>query len=135
MGNRAQVYLEVERKVVHSKMRGEGRSRLASVEDSLRRAAKIDANHNEIADYLRGVGWSVFSTATIGRGFPDLLVGRPGFAALVEVKSDKRISHRRDRELTPDEAKWAEEWTGPYVIVTNSEDAAEQLLALWRGWK
>lgn len=96
------------------------------------RGKRKDANHNEISDFLRGVGWSVLDLSALGRGIPDLAVGRPGFAALVEVKDGaKRPSARR---LTPAENHVRAVWTGPYVIATSPQDAAEQLLALWRKW-
>jgi len=38
------------------------------------RAAKVDANHSEIVSALRKCGISVQSTASIGKGFPDLAI-------------------------------------------------------------
>ncbi len=92
------------------------------------RAKKIDANHNDVADYLRAVGWSVFSTAALGSGFPDLLVGRPGFAAVVEVKDGAKPPSAR--KLTPDEQRFAESFTGPYIVALSGEDAHRQLMAM-----
>lgn len=94
------------------------------------RAKKLDANHNAIADYLRGIGWGVFSTAAQGNGFPDLLVYRPGFAALVEIKDGSKPPSAR--KLTPDEQQFAMTYTGPYVLALSPEDAEAKLAKLWR---
>jgi hypothetical protein len=97
----------------------------------VRRAAKVDANHNAIADYLRGAGWSVLSLATLGRGVPDLLVGRPRLACLVEVKDGNKIPSKQ--RLNEDQMRFRENWTGPYVIAYSPEDAHAKLTALMEG--
>ena len=89
------------------------------------RAAKKDANHNEVAAYLEARGWSCEDCHRHGDGFPDLAVGRPGFACLVEVKQDKA-------KLTPKEQKFAERWKGPYIVAYSGEDAEQKLEAEWR---
>lgn len=89
------------------------------------RAKKVDANHNAVADYLRRIGYSVFSTAALGNGFPDLLVGCAGFAAVVEVKDGAKPPSAR--KLTEDEQRFAEQFTGNYIVAISPEDAAEQL--------
>ena len=99
----------------------------------MRRAAKKDANHNSIGDYLRSLGWSVLDLSSAGNGIPDMAVGKPGFAALVEVKDGSKPPSAR--RLTPDEARVRANWEGPYVLATSGEDAAAQLLMLWRGWE
>lgn len=64
-----------------------------------RYAAKVDDNHREIVETLRGVGAYVIDCAHVGSGFPDLLVGWRGRWMLVEVKDGaKPPSHRK---LTP----------------------------------
>lgn len=55
----------------------------------MRRAAKVDANQDEIVQTYRALGLSVTSLAGLGRGVPDLLVGYRGKLALVEVKQPK----------------------------------------------
>lgn len=99
----------------------------------MRRAARKDANHNSVADYLRALGWSVLDLSTAGNGIPDMAVSRPGFAALVEIKDGSLCPSAR--ALTEKEQKVKDNWEGPYVIALNPEDAAVQLLALCRGWK
>jgi hypothetical protein len=98
------------------------------------RAKRRDANHQAVADYLRGIGFSVLDLADHGDGVPDLAVGRAGFACLVEIKDgDKPPSARK---LTDKEQRVRDLWTGPYVIALSPEDAARQLLAMVRAqWK
>ena len=98
----------------------------------MRRAAKIDSNQPEIVAYLRKLGWSVFSTAAIGKGFPDIIAGRPGCCALIEIKDGKKPPSAR--KLTKDEQIFAEEWTGPLIVALSPEDAARKLNELIRGW-
>ena len=84
-------------------------------------ARRKDANHNEIADHLRKLGWSVLDLSRAGSGVPDMAVGRPGFAALIEVK-------RKGEKLTEDEAKVRDSWKDcPYIIATSPLDALQQL--------
>lgn len=96
------------------------------------RAMRKDANHAEIGDGLRKLGWSVLDLAQYGVSV-DYAVSKPGFASLLEVKDgDKPPSARK---LTEKEQKLRNNWEGPYVMAVSLEDAAGQLLALWRGWR
>lgn len=92
----------------------------------------MDANHNAVADYLERMGWSVESTAAMGGGFPDLLVGRPGFSVLVEVKDGAKPPSAR--KLTVPQAKFAERWTGPLIVATSPQDALDQVVGMWKAW-
>jgi hypothetical protein len=98
----------------------------------VRRAARRDANHQSVGDHLRKLGWSVLDLADAGDGVPDLAVAMPGFAALVEIKDGSKPPSAR--KLTPKEQKVKDNWQGPYVVALSGEDAAVQLLCLWKGW-
>lgn len=98
----------------------------------MRRAAKRDVNHKDVGDYLRALGWSVLDLADHGDGVPDYAVGKPGFAALVEVKKPGPFSARK---LTEAEQRIRDNWTGPYIVAQSGEEAAAELLTLMRGWK
>lgn len=88
----------------------------------MRRAAKKDANHNQIAAALRDVGYLVHETHQLGAGFPDLVVAgidrRSGLRRiwLIEVKDIRGT-------LTPDEAAFHAEWDGYIDIVRTVDDA------------
>jgi hypothetical protein len=94
----------------------------------LRRAARRDANHQSVGDYLRALGWSVLDIADAGDGVPDYAVGKPGFAALVEVKDGTKPPSAR--KLTEKEQRVKDNWEGPYVLALSGEDAAAQLATL-----
>ena len=86
------------------------------------RAAKIDANQDQIVIALRVVGATVQSLAAVGKGVPDLLVGYQGKTYLIEVKDGRKVPSAR--KLTPDQEVWHEKWTGGTLRVANSiEDA------------
>jgi Holliday junction resolvase len=87
-------------------------------------SGKVDSNHAAVRDYLRERGWDVHSTASLGHGFPDLLVGRPGFCCLVEVKRDEK------EKLTADQVEFRKNWEGPWIVAISGEDAERQLEAL-----
>lgn len=98
----------------------------------MRRAARRDANHKDVGDYLRNLGWSVLDLADAGDGVPDYAVGKPGFAALIEVKDGSKPPSAR--KLTEKEQKVRDGWQGPYVIALDGPDAEAQLLCLMNGW-
>jgi hypothetical protein len=61
-----------------------------------------DANHQEVRDAFRRLGWSVLDTADLGH-------------ILVEVKAPGGI-------FTQDEIDFSMEWRGDYVTVRSLED-------------
>ena len=85
------------------------------------RAAKIDANQNEIVKALRQIGCGVQSLASVGKGVPDLLVGFRGVNFLIEVKDGSKP--KSAQKLTPDQIEWHRNWQGKTFIV-NSVDHA-----------
>ncbi len=96
------------------------------------RAKRKDANHNEVAEHIDACGWSVFDTSALGYGFPDLLVGKPGFNCVVEIKDGAKPPSAR--ELTKAERDFRDNWTGPYIVATCPTDALVQLDALYSKW-
>jgi hypothetical protein len=89
------------------------------------RWAKVDTNHSDVVAALRGAGWHVRSTATIGLGFPDLIAAKDRFNVLVEVKNGSLA------KLTRDQVVFHSEWPGPLVVATGPEDAVAQLQCLY----
>ena len=84
----------------------------------MRRAAKVDGNHAEIASAARQMGCSVLSLAAVGKGCPDLLLARSGRVYLVEVKNGENVPSRR--RLTPDQVEFHQQF--PVVVVESVED-------------
>lgn len=94
----------------------------------MRRAAKVDGNHAEIVDTLRGYGCLVLSLAQLGSGIPDLLVATPRGLdgrrrlGLVEVKNSSKPPSKR--RLTDDQVAFWDEWKDtPLALVDNVDSA------------
>jgi hypothetical protein len=79
-----------------------------------RRAAKVDANQQEIVRALISAGCSVYP---IGQPL-DLLVGRAGVNYLLEVKN----RDGRDK-LEPLQQLFLRDWNGHAAVVRSAEDA------------
>ena len=89
------------------------------------RAAKIDANQNEIVDALRKIGCSVQILSSIGKGCPDILVGFKGLNLLMEIKDGNKPPGARN--LTPDQVEWHGKWNGEVVIAESVDDAIQSV--------
>lgn len=87
----------------------------------MRRAAKTDANQQDIVNALRAAGCSVQSLAAVGRGVPDLLVGRAGVNLLLEVKDGNQPPS--SRKLTDEQVVWHAIWKGSVKVVETAEQA------------
>ena len=87
----------------------------------MRRKARIDDNQKQIVTQLRAYGCSVFSTASIGKGFPDIVVGYRGKNYMFEIKDGAKSKSRQ--KLTPDEQKFFETWRGQIAVIKNIYDA------------
>lgn len=81
-------------------------------------ARRKDANHDEIAEAFRRLGWQWIDTyqhAAYTEGFPDGLVAKDGFIALVEVKG------KRGR-LTKAERAFHEGFQGKVWVIRSIDD-------------
>lgn len=94
----------------------------------MRRAAKIDANQEQIVQALRAAGATVQSLAGVGVGVPDLLVGHQGKTVLLEVKDGRKVPSAR--RLTEDQLKWHGAWRGGPLAVVDGVDAALRVLGM-----
>ena len=81
---------------------------------------RVDANQSTIVAELRDLGFLVAVTSDLGKGFPDIVVGDPrtGAVFLCEVKNPE---YKWD--LTEDEGRFHELWTGMVHIIEKTEDA------------
>ena len=95
----------------------------------MRRRGRVDANHTAIVSLLRSFGCSVISTAGVGDGFPDLVVGFHGVTHLIEIKDGEKSPSKR--RLTPDEEDWHSTWQGDPVCILKSLRDAEELVRKW----
>jgi Holliday junction resolvase len=94
------------------------------------RAAKIDANHEQVVSALRAAGASVQSLASVGKGVPDLLVGFQGKTLLMEVKDGRKTPS--ERRLTEDQVRWHGAWRGGPLAVVDGVDAALRMLGVMK---
>ena len=94
----------------------------------MRRAAKTDDNQKDIVNSLRIAGFSVYPTHSLGRGFPDIVVGKNGLNLLFEIKDGSKP--KSAQKLTKDEQVFHENWRGSVHIVTSPEHALETAISL-----
>ena len=81
-----------------------------------RRAAKIDANQNDIVDALRKI-----PGVTVQPSMDDILVGYKGVTYWYEIKDPVKLFNKdgsfRKGEIKPSQQKLLAEWKGHYKIV------------------
>jgi len=94
------------------------------------RAARIDANHEQVVSALRAAGASVQSLAGVGKGVPDLLVGFQGKTLLMEVKDGRKTPS--ERRLTDDQVRWHGAWNGGPLAIVDGVDAALRMLKVMK---
>lgn len=89
----------------------------------MRRAARRDANHADIARDLRRMlgARAVFDLAAVGDGMADIIVGDQGRNWLFEIKDGAKAPSAR--KLTPDEAEFHGSWPGQVDVIETVDDA------------
>jgi hypothetical protein len=86
----------------------------------MRRAARVDANQEQIVSALRGAGAYVWII-----GLPvDLLVGYKGHTFLVEIKTDSK------KRLTKLQADFFENWHGSTLARIDCPEAALRMIGV-----
>jgi hypothetical protein len=86
-------------------------------------ARKKDTKHPQIVEYLKNHGLMVEDLSAVGR-VPDLLVGRAGQMAFVEIKSQYEKGNHRQASYTRDQLKWLAGSHGLNVYVAKSGEEA-----------
>ena len=71
------------------------------------------------------MGYSVESTHTLGKGRPDIIVGKYGFNFWIEIKNPEAAP--ADRKLTPDEQDWHEKWQGHKFVGHTAEEIHDHI--------
>jgi Holliday junction resolvase len=77
---------------------------------------KVDKNQLQIVHELKQLGFSVAVISDMGKGLPDIIVGKNGINILIEIKSNWK------NKLYPLEEKFFEEWRGQVNIATCTEE-------------
>lgn len=85
-------------------------------------ARRVDGNQRALVDAARKLGMLVAVTSSLGKGFPDLVIGWRKRIKLFEVKDPARPE--RFRKLTPDEKEFFDAWsvTGQVHVVLSIDD-------------
>ena len=83
----------------------------------MRKHGRVDDNQKAIIALLRDLNCSVISTASLGNGFPDIIVGVGGENFLFELKNPNKP--KSAKKLTEAEQKWHEEWREQVATVEN----------------
>ena len=96
------------------------------------RAAKIDANQNEIVSALRKAGCSVQILSNVGKGCTDLMVGFNDLTLPMEVKDGNKPPSAQ--KLTSDQVAWHSEWKGSKVVINSAENAINAVNDYRRKW-
>ena len=73
-------------------------------------AKRVDANQKNVVQQLRKLGCSVAITSSLGKGFPDFVIGVRGKNYLIELKDGAKTPSQR--KLTPDESHFHALWRG-----------------------
>ena len=89
----------------------------------MRRAAKVDDNQSEIVRVLRSAGCSVQILSAVGKGCPDIAVGRAGHNYLLEIKDGNKVPSAQ--KLTEHEQQWHDKWRGSVAVVKTAQEALE----------
>lgn len=87
------------------------------------RAKRIDANQKEIVATFRSLGCSVFVTSSVGKGFPDIVVGVKGQNYLFEIKDGKKPQYHQ--RLTKDEQDFCYSWKGQYHVIRSVDEVID----------
>lgn len=91
----------------------------------MRRAARVDANQDQIVSALRAAGATVQSLSQIGHGCPDVLASFRGQNHLFEIKNPKGKDKVNDEQK-----KWHIAWCAPVHVVRSPEEALQAIGAI-----
>lgn len=92
----------------------------------MRFRAKVDVVQGGLVELYRAHGCSWWSTASLGAGAPDGVVGLGGITDPVEFKAEKA-------KLMPHQQAWHEAWRGsPVRVIREREDVIQHVESLRR---
>ena len=91
----------------------------------MRFRAHVDSNQAGIVADLRRMGCTVTSLAAVGKGCPDIMVGRNGRTYLYEIKNPE--TDRDHRRLTDHERQWHAMWKGHVRIAHSTAEIVEDI--------
>ena len=90
---------------------------------SRRRRTRWDKSQSVMMKELELRGYSVHSTADVGEGFPDLVVGKYGLTKIVEVKRLDETKNPKPTKLRESQVRFRREWRGdPLLVAVTAEE-------------
>lgn len=89
---------------------------------SFRRAARIDANQNEVVSCFRKIGWYVLIISQL-KNCCDIIVSKNGRTIAVEIKDGSKPPSQQ--KLSKGELKFKDEWQGEYALITSIDDVVK----------
>ena len=95
----------------------------------MRRAARVDGPHAAILKAVREVGAIAVDTSRLP-GFVDQVWGWRGATILAEVKKPGGPRGGKGGQLTPDQRRLHETWTGGTLVLVDSIEAALRVLGV-----
>lgn len=87
-------------------------------------AKRVDTNHALVVKTLRDLGCSVFDTSAVGRGFPDIVVGKNQKTVLVEIKKDSKAKFTQAQQV------FMLNWQGSTVVRIHDIEGAINLVKM-----
>lgn len=87
-------------------------------------AKRTDVNQRIIVETFRSMGATVIDTSSLGKGFPDLVVGYRNQTLLVEIKKDNKA------KFTVQQLEFLTKWNGGTVARIENQEQAIKLLSL-----
>lgn len=91
----------------------------------MRKKGRTDANQTLIVKQLRQLGYSVYITSMVGKGFPDLVIGKRNKNYLVELKDGSKPPSAR--KLTTDEIDFIDKWHGDVIVAHDLDGILNQI--------
>jgi hypothetical protein len=89
-----------------------------------------DQRHWQITSELEQACVSVADTSMVGGGFPDLVVGAFGVTLLVELKSPRKVHHRKGDGRNDAQKTFADLWRGTPVVCAQTTGEILEALAV-----
>lgn len=89
---------------------------------SFRRAARKDANHNEITDCFSSLGYSVLDISQL-KNACDAIVAKGSRTIAIEIKDGSKPPSQR--KLSSGEVNFKNRWNGEWALIESIEDVIQ----------
>ncbi len=83
-------------------------------------AKRVDNNQKEIVNLFRELGFNVFITSMVGKGYPDITASLGGYNYFFEIKDGNKPPSQS--KLTADEQYFHDTWLGQVDVICSTDD-------------